>query len=48
LNFKNKPNEDVAIMLIVTASTVIFNLAYAVILGVIITSLVQYAKGVSK
>jgi SulP family sulfate permease len=48
LNLKNKPKEDVAIMLIVTASTVIFNLAYAVILGVIITSLVQYAKGVSK
>jgi SulP family sulfate permease len=48
LNFKNKPREDVAIMLIVTASTVVFNLAYAVILGVIITSLVQYAKGISK
>ena len=48
LNLKNKPKEDVAIMLIVTASTVIFNLAYAVILGVILTILVQYAKGVQK
>lgn len=48
LNFRHKPKQDVAIMLIVTASTVVFNLAYAVILGVLITSLVQYAKGVSK
>jgi SulP family sulfate permease len=44
LNFKGKPKEDVSIMLIVTASTVIFNLAYAVILGVLITSMLQYYK----
>ncbi len=42
--FASKPKTDVAIMLIVTVSTVIFNLAYAVILGVIITSMLQYYK----
>ena len=36
--------EDVAIMLIVTASTVIFNLAYAVLLGVLLTSMLQYFR----
>lgn len=39
LGFKDKPKEDIAIMLIVTVATVIFNLAYAVILGVILTQL---------
>lgn len=43
-NIGNKPKEDVAIMLIVTVSTVLFNLAYAVILGVFITSVLQYWK----
>jgi SulP family sulfate permease len=37
----NKSKQDVAIMLIVTASTVIFNLAYAVILGVLITLVIE-------
>jgi len=37
----DKPKQDVAIMLIVTASTVIFNLAYAVILGVLITLVIE-------
>ena len=44
LNFKDKPKQDIAIMLIVTASTVIFNLAYAVLLGVLLTSMLQYFK----
>lgn len=42
--FTSKPKADVAIMLIVTLSTVVFNLAYAVILGVLITSMLQYFK----
>jgi SulP family sulfate permease len=46
--FGSKPKIDTAIMLTVTVATVVFNLAYAVILGVIITSLVQYVKGVQK
>jgi SulP family sulfate permease len=46
--FGTKPKIDTAIMLTVTVATVVFNLAYAVILGVIITSLVQYVKGVQK
>jgi SulP family sulfate permease len=44
LNFKDNSKENIAVMLIVTASTVIFNLAYAVILGVLITSMLQYYK----
>lgn len=41
----SKPKQDVAIMLIVTASTVIFNLAYAVILGVLLTLIInQFIK----
>ena len=43
-NITGKPKDDVAIMLIVTVSTVLFNLAYAVILGVFITSMLQYYK----
>jgi SulP family sulfate permease len=39
-----KPKEDVVIMLLVTISTVAFNLAYAVILGVLVTSVLQYVK----
>ena len=36
-----KPNHDVAIMLIVTVTTVMFNLAYAVILGVLLTLVIE-------
>lgn len=43
-NFSSKSKEDTIIMLVVTVSTVMFNLAYAVILGVIITSMLQYYK----
>ena len=39
-----KPRADVAIMLTVTIATVVFNLAYAVILGVLITTLVTYIR----
>lgn len=39
-----KPKKDVAIMLVVTVSTVVFNLAYAVILGVILTTMLNYFK----
>jgi SulP family sulfate permease len=42
--FTNKPKEDVAIMLIVTIATVILNLAYAVLLGVLLSSMLQYFK----
>jgi sulfate permease, SulP family len=43
--FYDKPKQDVVIMLIVTASTVIFNLAYAVILGVLLTLVInQFIK----
>lgn len=42
--FANKPKQDVAIMLIVTIATVILNLAYAVLLGVLLTSMLQYFK----
>ena len=42
--FTGKPKADVAIMLTVTVSTVVFNLAYAVILGVLITTLVTYIR----
>lgn len=44
LNFNNKPKEDIAVMLIVTISTVVFNLAYAVLLGVLLTTMLQYIK----
>lgn len=40
----DKPKEDVAIMLIVTVSTVVFNLAYAVILGVLLTVALTYQR----
>ena len=40
----NKPKQDVAIIIIVTAATVVFNLAYAVIFGVLLTTLLQYSK----
>ena len=40
----DKPKQDVAIIIIVTAATVVFNLAYAVIFGVLLTTLLQYSK----
>lgn len=40
-NIAGKPNHDVAIMLIVTVTTVMFNLAYAVILGVLLTLVIE-------
>jgi SulP family sulfate permease len=42
--FKSKSKEDIAIMLLVTTATVLLNLAYAVILGVLVTSVLQYYK----
>jgi SulP family sulfate permease len=39
-----KPKQDIVIMLIVTISTVVFNLAYAVILGVLLTTMLTYIK----
>lgn len=41
-SFKNKSKEDICIMLTVTILTVILNLAYAVILGIILTSILYY------
>jgi SulP family sulfate permease len=46
LNFKNKPKDDVAIMLTVTVATLFFNLAYAVLLGIVLTSMLYYWKHV--
>lgn len=46
LNFKNKPKDDIAIMLTVTVATLFFNLAYAVLLGIILTSMLYYWKHV--
>jgi SulP family sulfate permease len=37
----NKPKQDIAIVLIVTIATVVFNLAYAVILGVVLTTMLN-------
>lgn len=42
LNFKHTPKEDIAIMLTVTVATVFLNLAYAVLLGIILTSMLYY------
>lgn len=44
LNFKNKPKDDIAIMITVTASTLFLNLAYAVLLGILLTSMLYYWK----
>lgn len=46
LNFKNKPKDDIAIMLTVTVATLFFNLAYAVLLGILLTSMLYYWKHV--
>ena len=43
--FGTKPGVDTAIMLTVTVATVVFNLAYAVILGVVLTLSIEYVKG---
>ena len=43
----DKSKQDVAIMLIVTIATVILNLAYAVLLGVLLTSMLQYFKHIT-
>jgi SulP family sulfate permease len=48
LNIRNKPTEDTCIMLVVTVLTVVLNLAYAVILGVLLTSVLYYWKHVKK
>jgi SulP family sulfate permease len=42
LNFKDKPKDDIAIMLTVTISTLLLNLAYAVLLGIVLTSMLYY------
>lgn len=47
-SFGNKNKEDVLIMLFVTALTVILNLAYAVISGIILTSLIHYWNSVKE
>jgi SulP family sulfate permease len=39
---------DAGVMLVVTASTFAFNLAYAVFIGIIITALMHYWKEVRK
>lgn len=44
-NVASKPRVDTAIMLTVTVATVMFNLAYAVILGVVLTMTIEYVKG---
>lgn len=41
-----KPREDVAVMLTVTALTVFLNLAYAVLIGIVLTSVLYYWKHV--
>lgn len=41
----SKPWVDTAVMLTVTVLTVLFNLAYAVILGVVFTMTIEYVKG---
>ena len=46
LNVKNKPIGDTIIMLTVTVTTLFLNLAYAVLLGIILTSMLYYYKHV--
>ena len=43
-SLKEKSKEDIIIMLIVTIMTVILNLAYAVMLGVLITTMLRYIR----
>lgn len=47
LNFKNKPKDNTVIMLTVTVSTLFLNLAYAVLLGIILTSMLYYWKHIN-
>jgi SulP family sulfate permease len=47
-NISGKAKEEVAIMVIVTVATVALNLAYAVLLGIIITSMVYYWKSIEQ
>ena len=47
LSFKGKPQEDIVVMLTVTIATVVFNLAYAVLLGVVLTSMLYYWKHIT-
>ena len=42
LKILGKPKQDVAIIVIVTIATVSLNLAYAVILGIVLTVLFNY------
>jgi len=42
----NKPKEDLIIMIAVTALTVFLNLAYAVLIGIVLTSMLYYWKHV--
>ena len=46
LNFKDKPKDETVIMLTVTVATLFLNLAYAVLLGIILTSMLYYHKHV--
>jgi SulP family sulfate permease len=46
LNFKGKPIENIVVMLTVTVTTFIFNLAFAVLLGILLTSVLYYWKHV--
>jgi SulP family sulfate permease len=48
LSFKGKPRQDIAVMLTVTVATVVFNLAYAVLLGVVLTSMLYYWKHIER
>jgi SulP family sulfate permease len=47
-NITGKAKAEVAIMVIVTVSTVVLNLAYAVLLGIVITSLIYYWKSIEQ
>ena len=47
LNFKNKTKDNTVIMLTVTVSTLFLNLAYAVLLGIILTSMLYYWKHIN-
>ena len=44
LLFKNKSQDDTIIMVVVTLMTVVLNLAYAVLIGIILTSMLYYWK----
>ena len=46
LNFKDKPKDETIIMITVTVATLFLNLAYAVLLGIILTSMLYYWKHV--